>query len=657
MAERYRRILSIEEMYFQEESPLLLEKAALLFDQKKEINIFQAKFINIQSTPIAAVYVEITCFDIAGKNLGTVQGIYLDMDVQRNFSFGSNVPVEIPYVDARKFAFKITKIVYTNGNINEPNLPMHSIPQVESLNASYPHIEQYVREVSLLNPRVKCKNILIENKEYWICPCGTLNAKKNKMCRNCDLSIDKLTKLSDRSYLDQRHMEYEKEVRRKKQIKQQEEEARFREIHIRNKKLAKIFSGCAVVLVVVFLLANYVVFPQCYSSKAKKYINDKDFDSAEKTYQKITSQIRKSKELDGYYNYCIKFLNENDIDSAEQCYTKIQDTERAKDDKLNNLWKEACINEANNNQDNMILCYSHIKNQDILENKELNNTFMECGKKLLIDLDFENAEALYLSKVTDNYSTSLENIYYESAKKLIEKGNYIEAIDNCFNYISAEHLAELSNDLKNAYILSIDKGTSNVNNFIKIEKYLSQDNISLIKKILYSKGKKGLNVNGANTFSENCFAQLGNYKDSEKYSKFLKLINSNDVQYVYKKLLKMNSKLAKKYLNENEEIKQYKNSLSEIIGSWEGNDSGYDYYVTISDSKVKYKRYYDYKPVWGMVDPRAGELRDSGNYNLKYSSSLGWYYIRFDKKWTISKTKNTLKFQFYDVWKRTIKLH
>lgn len=641
MAERYRRILSIEEMYFQEESPLLLEKAALLFDQQKEINIFQAKFINIQSTPIAAVYVDISCFDIAGKSLGTVQGIYLDMDVQQNFSFGSNVPVEIPYVDARKFAFKITKIVYTNGNINEPRLPMHSIPQVESLNASYPHIEQYVREVSLLNPRVKCKNILIENKEYWICPCGTLNAKKNKMCRNCDLNIDKLTKLSDRSYLDQRHMEYEEEVRRKKQIKQQEEEARLREIHIRNKKLVKIFSVCAVVLVVVFLLANYVVFPQYYSSKAEEYINDKDFGSADKTYQKITSQLRKSKELDGYYNYCIKFLGENDIDSAEQCYTKIQDTERAKDNKLNNLWKEACIKAANNNdQDNMISYYSHIKNQDILENKELNDTFMECGKKLLIDMDFENAEALYLSKVTDNYSTSLENIYYESAKQLIDKGNYIEAIDNCFNYISAEHLAELSNNLKNAYILSLDKSPWNSNRLSKIEKYLSQENISSIKKTLYSKGKKNLNINGTNTFSENCFAQLKNYKDSNEYNKLLKVISNENLTERYKALRKMKIPFAKKYIKENDALGKYR----EICGNWMTNGgSGWGWVITVNISMDKGAHIIYY---FDESDYRKGKKFSDNIEDICYKSNE-LYESFWDHKITLT-ASGKLKLRFDD---------
>lgn len=643
MTERYRRILSIEEMYFQEESPLLLEKAALLFDQQKEINIFQGKFINIQSTPIAAVYVDITCFDIAEKNLGTVQGIYLDMDVQQNFSFGANVPVEIPYVDARKFAFKITKIVYTNGNINELNLPIHSIAKVESLSASYPYIEQYVRELNALNPKVRCKNILVENKEYWICPCGTLNAKKNRMCRNCDLSIDKLTKLSDSSYLAQRQMVYEEEERRKKQIEQQQEEARLRDIHIRNKKLAKLFSIFAVVLAVVFLLANYVVLPQYYSSKAEEYINDKDFDFAEKTYQKITRQIRKSKELDGYYNCCIKFLGENDIDSAEQCYIKIQDTERAKDDKLNNLWKEACIKEANNyNQDNMLLCYSHIKNQDILENKELNDTFMGCGKKLLIAMDFKNAKTLYLSKVTDNHSTSLENVYYESAKELIEKGNYIEAIDNCFTYISAEHLAKLNKSLKNAYILSLDKSSWNSNRFSKIEKYLSQEDISSVKKILYSEGKKKLNINGSNTFSENCFTQLKNYKDSNDYIKFLKVISNDNLTQRYKSLKKIKLPFAKKYIKENDAFKKYR----EICGNWISYDYGWVIIVNISMDKGVHITYYsdenDYKKGKKFIDKiedicyKSNELYESfldhkitlttsGKLKLRFSDNSGSY--------------------------------
>lgn len=53
MRERYRRILSIDKMYYQKGSPLLLEKAALLFDEQKEISIFQGKFTNVQSLPIA----------------------------------------------------------------------------------------------------------------------------------------------------------------------------------------------------------------------------------------------------------------------------------------------------------------------------------------------------------------------------------------------------------------------------------------------------------------------------------------------------------------------------------------------------------------------------------------------------------------------------
>lgn len=570
MTERYHRILSIEERYFQEKSPIILEKAALLFDKQKEINIFQGKFTNIQSAPISAIYVDIACFDISGKELGVIQGIYLDMDIPQNFSFGSNVPVEIPYSDARKFAFTVTKVAYTNGTINELKLPLHNIAKVESLNLGDPYTEQYIREIELLNPKVKCRNRLVDNKEYWICPCGALNTKKSKMCRNCELSIDNLTKLSDISYLNQRNLEYEENVRRKKQIEQQEEEARLRNKHSRNKKLIKVLSACAIILAVVFLVTNYVVLPRYYSGKAEKYISDKDFDTAEKAYQKITSQLRKSREVEGYYNYCIKFLSENDIDSAQKCYVKIQDTDRVKDDKLNNLWKTACINEANNNhQDNMQICYSNIKNKEVLESKELNDTFVKCGQKLLMDLDFQNAKVLYLSKITNNYSSSLENIYFESAMQLIKNGKYMKAVDNCFEHISAEHLGKLSKSLKNAYVISIDEFYSDIKNFSKIERYLSQEDIATIKETLYSKGKKRLNANVVNTFSENCFAQLKNYKDSNEYNKLLKVISNDNLTERYKALRKMKLPFVKKYIKENNDFKKIK----KICGKWISFDS------------------------------------------------------------------------------------
>ncbi len=658
MKERYRRILSIDEMYYQEESPLLLKKAALLFDEQKEINIFQGKFTNVQSLPIAAVYVDITCYDISGKELGIVQGIYLDMNIHQNSSFGTDIPVEIPYADARKFAFAITKTAYTNGTISDQNVSLHSIPKIERLIIDSPDMEQYIREISLLNSRVKCKNLLVENEEYWICPCGILNAKRGKTCRKCGLNIDELTKLSDKSYLNQRYMEYEEEIRRKEEIEKQQEEERRRDKHNQNIKRVKLFSICVLILICVFLLAKYVVLPRYYSGEAQRYLNEKDFDSAEKTYQKITGSLRTSRELEGYYDYCIKFLNENDIESAETCYGKIQNTEEAKGNELNELWKKACIDEANNsNQDNMLLCYSNIKNQDIIESKELNDTLLQCGKKLLINLDFENAKELYLSKVVDKYSASIENVYYESALCLIEEGNYIEAVEHCYEHISSAHISELSSDLKKAYLLSIDKKYTDVNNFSEIQEYLLKEDVSSIQKALYTKGKKNLRNNEYSAFSDYCFAQLKNYKDSAKYRKFLEIVKSGDIRGVYKKLQKLNSGIAKRYLRENIEMKEYKESLKEIIGSWKGNGSGYDYYVTISESKVTYKRYYDDKPVWGIVDPRAGELRDSDSYKLEYSSYYGWYYTRFGKNLKIKRTGNVLKFEFYDVWKRTIKMH
>ncbi len=87
-------------------------------------------------------------------------------------------------------------------------------------------------------------------------------------------------------------------------------------------------------------------------------------------------------------------------------------------------------------------------------------------------------------------TASLENVYYNSAKYLIEEGNYMEAVDHCFEHISSEHLSELSSDLKKAYLLSIDKKYTCINNFSEILEYLSKADVSSIKKICIQKGKR-----------------------------------------------------------------------------------------------------------------------------------------------------------------------
>lgn len=211
--------------------------------------------------------------------------------------------------------------------------------------------------------------------------------------------------------------------------------------------------------------------------------------------------------------------------------------------------------------------------------------------------------------------------------------------------------------MKKAYLISIDGAYSNIDNLLQIKKYLSKNEITSIKKTLYVKAKKNFKMNGENGFSEHCFKILEGYRDSEKYLAFLDIIDTDDVPSLYLKLKGMDSDLAQRYLRENEKIKTYRNTLNGIIGSWTGNNLGYDFYVTISETKVTYKRYYSCDSEDGVVDPRAGQMRDSGTYDLKYSSESGWYYFRFDKKLRIYKENAVLYFQFYDVWKDTIKMH
>ena len=346
MNERYRRILSIDEMYFQEDSPLLLEKAALLFDQQKEINIFQGKFINMQNRSISAAYVDIGCFDISEKKLGVVQGIYLDMDISQNDSFGDNIPVEIPYLDARKFVFTISKIAFIDGEVKECTLQLHRVANAKNISQMEPYKEQYIREINSLNPKVKCRNILVCNEIYWICSCGALNYKNSKECRVCGISMQKQLEVSDFSYLKQKSKSY------KENLQKTEEKKRD---NIR-KIIHRSALGALVIAIVCLgiLLISYFVLPQIKYISATKNFASKKYDKAIEEYQELKNyrdskeKVRESKYLlskqyiqKEKYNKAQKMLSQikgyaNSTDLIKECESSLREEQYQRAVKLVN---------------------------------------------------------------------------------------------------------------------------------------------------------------------------------------------------------------------------------------------------------------------------------------------------------------------------------
>lgn len=325
MAERYRRIKTMEEMRFQEDSPIFLEKAALLLDQQKEINIFQGKFTNIQNQPVSAVYIDIVCFDIFGKELGTVQGLYLDMNIAQNQSFGTNVPVEIPFSDAREFEIIVTKVAYADGNVNELNLPLHQIKGAESLDSRDPYKQQYIREIHLLNAKVNCNNMVVHNKEYWICSCGTLNNSNSSVCRVCNLNIQKQLEVSDFSYLKQRLNDYKEKLQIENQMKIEAAHDKKRKI-IHRSALGVLVIG--ILCLVTFPMLNLVT-QQIKSSKysmATKKFKDKNYAVAIKEFQDLGNyHDSKEKMIESKYLLSKQYIEEEKYDKAKKMLGQIKE--------------------------------------------------------------------------------------------------------------------------------------------------------------------------------------------------------------------------------------------------------------------------------------------------------------------------------------------
>lgn len=329
MNERYHRILSIDEMYFQEDSPLLLEKAALLFDRKKQVNIFQGRFINMWNKSIFAVYINIGCFDVFGKKLGDVQGSYLDMDISQNVSFGDNIPVEIPYLDARKFVFTISKIAFKDGEIKECALQLYNVANAQSISSSCSYEEQYIREINNLNPRVECKNIVVCNKTYWICSCGALNYKSSSRCRVCNLSFQKQLEVSDVTYLEEKSKAYKEELQKDEEELQKIKEKRTDSIR---KILHDSALGTFVIAVVclVVILIFYFVLPQIKYIEATKCFESKKYDKAIEEYQDIENyRDSKEKMMESKYVLSKKYIQQKKYNKAKSLLESIQDYKKA----------------------------------------------------------------------------------------------------------------------------------------------------------------------------------------------------------------------------------------------------------------------------------------------------------------------------------------
>lgn len=236
MSERFGKIFTLDKKLWYKDSPVLIEKEALLKDFYVNQYLVQLKFINLSSKTITGFTIKILYCDKINNKSGEAEFTYTDLNALKGEYFGDRKPLYIPDENARDFEFTITKVVFDdNSQWNNEN----RFTEIAT-NKAYAEIniiEQLKRELNTY------ENISIPefSDDHWYCVCGQFNINSEDECCKCKRNKEELRKVSDINILADNLKNYEqKQADKQKKIAEQ-----------KKKRLKKLKAVCVIAIITV----------------------------------------------------------------------------------------------------------------------------------------------------------------------------------------------------------------------------------------------------------------------------------------------------------------------------------------------------------------------------------------------------------------------
>lgn len=244
MSDRFERILSLDKELWCKDSPVLIEKGALLKDSYTNKYLVQLKFLNLCSKTVIGLTLKVIYHDKINEKSGETEFTYTDLKAEKGTYFGDNKPLYIPNENAREFEFIVTKVVFDdNSQWNNEN-KFIEIGETK-VSAEGKIIEQLKRDLNTY------ENISMPNfsNNYWYCVCGQFNINSEDECCKCKRNKEELKKVSDINTLKSNLAVYEQEEaeRLEKERKKAAED---------KKRNIKIFKICLVIAVVIICVTG-----------------------------------------------------------------------------------------------------------------------------------------------------------------------------------------------------------------------------------------------------------------------------------------------------------------------------------------------------------------------------------------------------------------
>lgn len=280
MSERYSKLFALPENLYGTGSPVVIVAGALLKDKQIGGILGQLKIKNIQDKDIKAVTVSILALDVTNNRLGEkISFQYLDLNVQRDRSFGSKTPIALPDTRTRMFTVAVTEVVFFDGTVwksqEESWEPLEKPTPLENCQDA-----ELMKQFRLTYGQ-DCQNFPKSTKDLWYCSCGSINQATEPTCHQCGLTLDILKSIDFEQLQKEKIVRLEKEA---VEARKRDEESRKKAAH--NKKIA-FWTILPTVVVVVILLADAFVVPKLRYNYAVSQMEKGQFPKAMSLFEKL----------------------------------------------------------------------------------------------------------------------------------------------------------------------------------------------------------------------------------------------------------------------------------------------------------------------------------------------------------------------------------
>ncbi len=253
MSERYKKIATLDNRYWNEKCPVQIVKGALLYDNSKEKYLIQLKFRNLSSKNIIAFTLNVDCHAIGKSEIcESVIHQYLDLMVKKEDEFGDDQAIYIESNNARTFSFAIKEIIYSDNSVDNSLYEMICVPIV------YPISNLGLQQEAFKSLIPSALYIPIKSESLWVCTCGEINSIHDDVCHFCGLNKENLFSSLSSERLNEKKRFLEEEQKRKKAEETQKRETAKLKAKKRNKRIILFIAIICLGTLLAYMVSPYV---------------------------------------------------------------------------------------------------------------------------------------------------------------------------------------------------------------------------------------------------------------------------------------------------------------------------------------------------------------------------------------------------------------